>query len=123
MKNFFLFLIAACLAVSVNAQDEPKLKQYFFVLLVKGQHRDQDSSTVAEIQKGHLANITRLYNEGKIDLAGPFGDDTDWRGIFIFNVAIEEEVKNLLMTDPAIASGRLSYIIHPWYGQKGTILR
>lgn len=79
MKNFFLFLIAACLAVSVNAQDEPKLKQYFFVLLVKGQQRYQDSSPVAEIQKGHLANITSLNNEGKIDLAGPFGDYTDWR--------------------------------------------
>ncbi len=102
---------------------EYEMKQYYFVLLTKGPHRNQDTSEVKRIQAGHLANIDRLHKEGKIDLAGPFLDDTDWRGIFIFNVATEQEVKDLLQTDPAIASGRLSYIIHPWYGGKGASLR
>jgi uncharacterized protein len=120
---FTLFAFFVSIFV-VKAQDaEMDLKQYYFVILVKGANRTQDSATVAKIQEGHLANITRLYEEGKIDLAGPFGDDTDWRGIFIFNVKTEEEVVALLKTDPAIASGRLDYIIHPWYGKKGTVLR
>ncbi|MBP6335379.1 MAG: hypothetical protein KA444_07905 [Bacteroidia bacterium] len=103
--------------------DDNGMKQYFFVVLVKGENRSQDSVTVAQIQKGHLENIDRLYKEGKIDLAGPFLDDTDWRGIFVFNVATEAEVKSLLQSDPAIESGRLKYIIHPWYSQKGAMLR
>ncbi|HNQ62311.1 MAG TPA: YciI family protein [Bacteroidia bacterium] len=104
-------------------EEQDEMKQYFFVLLIKGEHRDQDSATVSVIQSGHLANIDRLYKEGKIDIAGPFLDDTDWRGLFIFNVSSETEVKKLLETDPAISSGRLDYIIHPWYGAKGSVLR
>jgi len=99
------------------------MKQYFFVLRIKGEHRDQDSATVSQIHKNHLANIDRLYNEGLIDIAGPFRDDTDWRGLFIFNVATEQEVRNLLKTDSAISSGRLGYIILPWYGAKGSLRR
>jgi uncharacterized protein YciI len=63
-----------------------------------------------------LDNITRLFNEKKIVLAGPFLDNGTYRGIFIFDVATEEEVKLLLQTDPAIKAGRLGYEIHPWYG-------
>jgi len=62
-----------------------------------------------------MANITRLYNEGKIKVAGPYGDDGNWRGIFVFDAATKEEVETLLTTDPAISSGRLSYEIHPWW--------
>lgn len=50
-------------------------------------------------------------------------DDGDWRGVFVFNVPTQEEVEKLLQTDAAISSGRLSYIIHPWYSQKGAMLR
>ena len=124
MRIYFTLLAFFVSIFVVKAQDaEMDLKQYYFVILVKGANRTQDSVTVAKIQAGHLANITRLYEEGKIDLAGPFADDTDWRGIFIFNVESKEEVIALLKTDPAIAAGRLDFIIHPWYGKKGTVLR
>ena len=104
-------------AVSQNSiEDEYQMKQYFMVFLTKGLNRTQDSVTVAKIQEGHLDNITRLFNEKKIVLAGPFLDNGTYRGIFIFDVATEEEVKQLLQTDPAIKAGRLGYEIHPWYG-------
>jgi uncharacterized protein len=62
-----------------------------------------------------MANIRKLYAEGKLKVAGPFGDDGNWRGIFIFDCETKEEVENLLKTDPAIAAGRLAYELHPWY--------
>jgi uncharacterized protein YciI len=62
-----------------------------------------------------MANISKLYYEGKLKVAGPFGDDGNWRGIFIFDMPTKEEVEQLLKTDPAIESGRLGYEIHPWY--------
>ncbi len=92
-------------------------------MLIKGPHRDQDSATSAAIQKGHLENIDRLKSEGKILVSGPFGDDGNWRGIFIFDVPTQEEVVQLLKTDPAIQSGRLSYEIHPWLTPKGGIFK
>lgn len=50
-----------------------------------------------------MANIIRLYNVGKIKKAGPFGDDGNWRGIFIIDAATKVEVETLLTTHPAIS--------------------
>jgi uncharacterized protein len=96
--------------------DDYGMKKYVMAFLKKGPNRDQDSATAAEIQKGHMANINRLANEGKLIIAGPFMDDFDIRGIFIFNVETIEEAEALTKTDPAIKSGRLSMELHPWYG-------
>jgi uncharacterized protein len=104
-----------------NMQEEFKMKQYFMVFLTAGANRTQDSLTVIKIQEGHLNNITRLFNEKKLILAGPFLDDGKYKGIFIFDIPTVEEVKQLLLTDPAIKSGRLDYEIHPWYGP-GTLI-
>ena len=99
----------------VKTKPENQVKQYWFVMLLKGNNRTQDSATAAKIQDGHMANITSLYNAGKLKVAGPFGDDGDWRGIFIFDCETKEEVEKLLATDPAVVAGRLAYDIHPWW--------
>ena len=128
-KNLLLtfFLLTS---VSVFAQQEenksetPTLKQYYFVMLVKGPHRDDiDSLSLAKIQEGHMANINKMAESGKLQIAGPFGDDGNWRGIFILDVETEEEVKELLKDDPAIQSGRLAYEIHPWWTMPGVCLK
>ncbi len=111
----FLTLQSQAFSQSVEKQPAPKIKQFWFVMLVKGNNRTQDSTTAAKIQDGHMANIRRLAAEGKLKVAGPFGDDGNWRGIFIFDCATQEETEQLLKSDPAIASGRLGYEIHPWY--------
>ncbi len=113
-------IICSCITATSFAQQkeknvEPQIRQYWFVMLTKGTNRTHDSATAAKIQQGHLANITRLYNEGKIKVAGPFGDDGAWRGIFIFDCETKEEVEKHLQSDPAIAAGRLAYEIHPWW--------
>lgn len=92
-----------------------KIREYWFVLLKTGPNRNQDSATAADIQKAHLANINKLYYEGKLKVAGPFGEEGDWQGIFIFDCKTKEEVEQLLKTDKAIASGRLIYEIRSWY--------
>jgi uncharacterized protein YciI len=64
----------------------------------------------------HLANITRLADEGRLVVAGPFLDDGPLRGIFIFKVATVEEARALTASDPAIQAGHLEMELHPWYG-------
>ena len=92
-----------------------QIRKYYFVMLTRGANRNHDSATAAKLQEGHMANINRLYNEGKIKVAGPFGDNGNWRGIFIFDCETEEEVKTLLNSDPAISAGRLAFEVRPWY--------
>ncbi|MBA2499242.1 MAG: hypothetical protein H0V30_05900 [Chitinophagaceae bacterium] len=119
MKNIILSTIfVIILGLSTRAQEKPaeeQIKRYWFVMLLRGENRTHDSLTAAKLQKGHMDNIGRLYYEGKIKVAGPFGDNGDWRGIFIFDAETREEVDSLLKTDPAIAAGRLKYDIRPWY--------
>ena len=92
-----------------------QVSQFWFVMLTRGDDRSQDSITAATIQEGHMANINRLYKEGKLKVAGPFGDEGNWLGIFIFDCVSKDEVEKILITDPAIAAGRLKYEIHPWW--------
>jgi uncharacterized protein YciI len=116
-------ICAVCLLFSLltfsqtkkESAPENQIKKYWFVMLITGKDRSHDSATAAKIQAGHMANITNLYNQGKLKVAGPFGDDGNWRGIFIFDCEEQSEVEKLLKEDPAISSGRLSYEIHPWY--------
>ena len=118
MNKIIVILLICFLPLSAQLQqtkDTDKIRQYWFVMLLKGPVRNQDSMMAAQIQKGHMANITALYNDGKIKVAGPFGDDGNWQGIFIFDCSTKAEVEQLLKKDPAITSGRLIYDIRPWW--------
>ena len=103
--------------------EKPVMKNYFMVFLKKGTHRNQDSVEVEKIQKAHLENINKLVQTGKLNIAGPFLDDGDLRGIFVFDVPTLEEAKSLTETDLAIKSGRLSYEIHPFMTQQGVCFK
>ena len=74
-----------------------------------------------ELQKAHLANINRLAEMKKLVVAGPFGDNTDLRGIFVFRVASIDEAKALAETDPAVKAGRLAIEMHPWHVPEGVV--
>jgi uncharacterized protein len=132
MKKYYLLIIFIVAATCMTHAQETKktvhpslakskkrpednVRQYFFVMLTRGENREHDSAADAKIQAGHMANINKLYYEGKLKVAGPFGDNSNWRGIFIFDCASKEEVEALLKTDPAIAAGSLAYEIHPWW--------
>lgn len=99
--------------------DEYGMHQYVLAFLKAGPSRDQDADTAASLQEAHLENIARLSKAGKLVLAGPFLDDGDVRGIYIFDVRTIEEATKLTESDPAIQAGRLVMELHPWYGSAG----
>lgn len=102
---------------------EGEMKTYYMVFLVKGDNRSQDSATAAEIQKQHLAHLDKLWKEGKLDIAGPFLDDEDTKGICVYNVKSIEEARVLAEADPAVKAGRLKVIVRAWYSMKGASLK
>jgi uncharacterized protein len=116
------FTLAQGLA-NKDSAEQTTVKQYFFVMLLKGPQRNQDSITSAGIQEGHMSNIRRLAKMGKILVAGPFGDEDKWRGLFIFDCKTRQEVEEYLKTDPAVVSGRLTFEIHPWWTGKNCLFQ
>lgn len=105
------------LAVKLGA-DDYGMKSYFFVILKTGTNTTTDRDFISENFRGHLDNIQRLTQEGKLVVAGPLGqNENSYRGIFILNnIDSAEEARELLLTDPAIKSGLLNFEIFTWYG-------
>ncbi|MBK9290043.1 MAG: hypothetical protein IPM52_00170 [Bacteroidetes bacterium] len=98
--------------------DDYGMKSYFFVILKTGTNTTTDKEFISKSFRGHLDNINRLVEEGKLIVAGPLGkNENNYRGIFILNnIKSTEEAVKLLQTDPAIKNGLLDYEIFTWYG-------
>ena len=103
---------------STQKKAAPKIEQYWFVLIKTGPKTDFDSSTRAKLFQGHMANMQKLYYDGILKVAGPFGkNDFTWRGLFIFDCKTKEEAEKIAATDPAVAAGLFAVDIVPWYGE------
>ena len=96
--------------------DDYGMKQYIFVVLKTDKTKIEDKQKISELQNGHLKNIMRLANEGKLVLAGPFIEGGEMRGLYIFDVKTIEEAKELVKTDPAINAGIFAVEFTKWYG-------
>lgn len=105
----------SALAAKLGA-DEYGMKTYYMVFLKKGPVSIKDSIERMNIQNGHLRNIMRLARENRMIMAGPFLDNGEIRGIFVFNASSIESVQQWLKTDPAVKAGLFTTEIHPWYG-------
>lgn len=146
MRNVIaIFAISALSAISGSAQtpatpvnsnfdaatasktgaDDYGMRSYIFCILKTG---PKDAAITDKKQRderfaGHMANMGRLANEGKLALAGPFGkNDRQYRGIFILAVTTVEEAQKLVETDPVIKSGMMVAELTPWYGSAATML-
>jgi len=96
--------------------DDYGMKMYVLVILKTGNY-----SPVKKISDslflGHMQNIKRLVDSGKLIVAGPMEkNDNNYRGIFILNASSIEEGRLLVDTDPAVHSKLLEADIFQWYG-------
>lgn len=106
----------AALAQKLGA-DDYGMKKYILVILKTGENKSTNKDSVGAAFKGHLQNISRLVEEGKMIVAGPLGkNDQTYRGIFIIQGITLEEAGPLLQTDPAIKAGYLDFDLYNWYG-------
>lgn len=132
MKNI-LYTLLFCCGITANAQtdnlnpydeklakelgaDEYGMKQYVFCILKTGSNTTATPDEKKKYFEGHMANINKLAEEGKLVVAGPFmKNDRNYRGIFIFNCSTIEEAQKLVETDPAVKAKIFEVELTPWY--------
>jgi uncharacterized protein YciI len=131
-------LVAGVLAVAVAGAaapqpSEPKspptevggfeMTTYYVGFLYRGpKWTPEVTPETTRIQEGHMANIRRMAEAGKLLVAGPFSDDGTLRGMYVFQVGSMEEAEKLVQTDPAVQSGRLRFELHPWFAAKNIVV-
>lgn len=103
------------LAKKLNA-DDYGMKKYTMAFLKRGPNRDLTEEEATNLQQQHLDNIHQMAEDGTLLLAGPFLDDGDVRGIYIFNIESVEEAQKISESDPAVKAGSLVLEIRPLYG-------
>jgi uncharacterized protein YciI len=87
------------------------------VILKTGSNNIEDKVKRDSLFAGHMANINRLADMGKLIIASPFGkNDKTYRGLFILNVKTTDEANELLQTDPAIKAKVFDVELYNWYG-------
>ncbi len=129
MKQVFstLLLVCAFSLSGISQKDstakrdiQPKIKQFWLVVLKTGPKDKEITDSVQrnKIFAGHFSNMEKLYNDGILKAAGPFGkNDFTWRGLFILDCKTKEEAAEYVNTDPSVAAGIFVVDIVPWYSE------
>ena len=72
------------------------------------------------IMAAHMANISRMADDGVLVAAGPMDDKpATISGIFVLNSRTREDAAALAARDPTVAGGRNTADVHAWRGPAG----
>jgi hypothetical protein len=87
----------------------PKAKQYVICILKAGPKRNQPG--VEKIIWEHGRRNFQLRQDGILSIVCPVVDESDVRGVGIFNTGLEE-VKKIMDEDPGVKTGCFIYELH-----------
>lgn len=133
MKIILISLFSLLFSLTASAQDQREfsysegdttytMKRYVFMLLNSGETKSQTEEEAAKYQKMHLAHLSKMAEDGKLVVAGPFEGGGNYRGLLIFDVETIEEAIKLESEDPMIKTDRLRMETFYWWGAKGTVI-
>jgi uncharacterized protein YciI len=112
MRQFILvclIFISSVLAAQNNT--------HVFVFLNKKENKAElPKEEVDKLMKGHMDNMGRLANEGKLIAAGPFDGGG---GIFIFKTTSIDSANAWLKTDPGVQANRWDVEVLPYTARVG----
>lgn len=117
MRTLLCLLLAL---LPLAAQTKYEMSHYVVGFLRNGPAwTAEETAETRRIKEGHMANVRKMVDSGKLIVAGPFEDNGELRGMFIFNVTSVEEARTLAEPDPLIQSHRMVLELHPWSAGKG----
>ena len=120
-------LVAGAPLKAQDAEGNPptEFDKYWLVFLERGDDPPQlDEEASAELQRRHLAHLSKVHREGYARVAGPFEvpDEEPLRGIVLYRGDLErDKVMELTSADPAVEAGRLKIRIMRWWTAAGAM--
>jgi hypothetical protein len=97
----------------------PKARVYCVVILKATQKRQEPGADA--IVWEHARRNFALRAEGLLSIVCPIADESDVRGISIFNASLEE-TKKIMDEDPGVQAGLFFYELHACRGFPGDSL-
>ena len=101
-----------------EAKNEPanKLVEFHMAILKRGpKWTAAESPETKRLQQEHVKYVLATLNSGKAIIAGPFTDDGEIIGVFVFRAPSAAEAKAWAEADPSVASGHYIVEMHPWW--------
>ena len=113
-----LLLLVTLLAptLAMAQPTPPGFSTYLVGMMTRGDAELPAGTTIAELQKGHLANLDALWDKGLLLASGPIGDSGPLRGVLIFAGHDRPAIDESLAEDPLVKAGRLRLSLTRWMG-------
>ena len=114
-------------AHSQDSEGNPprQFDSYWMVFLERGDDPPElEDSASADLQRKHLAHLSKVRSEGFALVAGPFEvpAEESLRGIVLYRGDLEKEkVEQLASADPAVKAGRLKVRVLRWWTPGGAL--
>lgn len=129
-QQLSVFALLLVLTGPAWAQDEAgnppaRFDTFWMVFLERGDDPPElDETASAELQRQHLAHLSKVHQEGYSLVAGPFEvpPDEPLRGIVLYRGDLEKDrVVELASADPAVQAGRLKVRAIKWWTPADTM--
>ncbi|HKG61892.1 MAG TPA: YciI family protein [Pyrinomonadaceae bacterium] len=126
MKTFHRLLTGITLllltspAVFAQLKPEPanKMVEFHMAILKRGPKWTAAASPETKrVQQEHVKYVLSTLDSGKAIIAGPFTDDGEIIGVFVFRAPSAAEAKAWAEADPSVASGHYIVEMHPWWSE------
>ena len=110
----------------VSAQQKPetkdesahKLVEFHMALLKRGpKWTAAETAQTTRVHQEHVNYVMSLFDAGKVVIAGPFTDDGEISGVFVFRAKSADEAKALVEADPLVAAGFQTFEMHSWWSE------
>ncbi len=123
LTGIALLLLTSPAALSQQkpeTKNEPanKLVEFHMAILKRGpKWTTAGTPETKRVQQEHVKYVLSTLDSGKAIIAGPFTDDGEIIGVFVFRAPSAAEATAWAEADPAVASGQYIVEMHPWWSE------
>jgi uncharacterized protein YciI len=119
LRRLVVAAVLCAPAAAAHGQAPPGFTNYLVGFLSRGTGELPAGATAQDLQKAHLANLTRMWEEGLLLASGPIADGGDLRGLVILRGDARATIDARFADDPLIKAGRLKVTLKAWSGPAG----